>query len=347
MSLKRLIDRNPGSGQLKRFCLLFTLLLSLFVVPTQAQSGAAGTRASGRQYGVNLTFAVYQFDAARSPALEEITRLVGTFSTADDEIAHIKEKYRLEEVEVRHIRSVGLQSGQPFNDAVLLGPEYMVLWATPRDVIKGYMKLDFKVRYATEQLLDVKNIEMDNYETVILRGGRGMFGVKFFVGAGGRQESAPVERTLLISVTPEIVPLSSLRNQPTQLSHPVDQYGSPLDTKEGDKFTPPVPLDRVVPKFETGRGIRGSVILTGVVTPEGRVINVRVLRGIDSVIDERAVEAFRQYKFSPALLNGKSVHATYREELTFAAPKPTLLELQREMEKEREKEKEKEKKKKP
>ena len=87
----------------------------------------------------------------------------------------------------------------------------------------------------------------------------------------------------------------------------------------------------------------------GVVTPEGNIINIRVLRSLDPVIDERAVDAFRQYKFSPALLNAKPVFATYREELTFAAAAPSILEIeeekrkQREIEKEREKEKDKRK----
>ena len=73
------------------------------------------------------------------------------------------------------------------------------------------------------------------------------------------------------------------------------------------------------------------------------MINIRVLRSLDPVIDERAVDAFRQYKFSPALLNGKPVFATYREELTFAAPPPSLLELEQEQRKQRELEREKEK----
>jgi TonB family protein len=46
--------------------------------------------------------------------------------------------------------------------------------------------------------------------------------------------------------------------------------------------------------------VRGSVRLGGIVTPEGKIINVRVIRGIEPVIDDRAVEALRQYRFSPA-----------------------------------------------
>ena len=78
-------------------------------------------------------------------------------------------------------------------------------------------------------------------------------------------------------------------------------------------------------------------------TPEGKIINVKVARGIDPVIDERAIDALRQYRFSPALLNGKPVHATWREEITFAPGPPSILELQRAAEEERQKEKEKEK----
>jgi TonB family protein len=329
---------------------LIAILLTFVCVPfTPAQSGATTQRAGGREYGVNLTFAVYQYDAVRSPAIGEVTRLAATFSTPAEEIAYIKEKQKLEAVEVRHVRSVGLRSGETFNDAVLLGPEYMVFTLTPREVVRGYMKLDLQVRYANEALLDAKGVEFDNFETVILRGGRGMFGVKYFIGGGGRQESAPVERTLLVSVTPAIVPVASLRDRPQELSHPVDEYGSPLQLKESDRFTPPVALDRVIPKFESTRSVRGSVALASVITPEGRVTNIRVLRSLDPVIDERAVDAFRQYRFSPALLNGKPVHATYREELTFSAAPPSLLEVQEEQRKmrEMEKEKEKERKKKP
>ena len=301
---------------------LVTSLVSAFPSLCLGQSGSTSSRATGREYGVNLTFAVYQYDAQRSQALEEVTRLSGTFSSADEEIAHLKDKYKLEDVAVRHVRSAGLRHAEVFHDAVLLGPEYMTFWIGASEVIRGYMKLEVKIRYANEPLLEVKGVELDNYETVILKGGKGMFGAKQFIGAGGRQESAPVERTLLLSVTPEIVPIANLRNRPTQLSHPVDEFGTPLKLGESDRFTPPVPVDRVVPRFETGRPIRGSVLVAAVVTPEGKVINVRVLRSIDPIIDDRAVDAFRQYKFSPALLNGNAVHATVREEIFFANRQP-------------------------
>jgi TonB family protein len=309
--------------EVRRVGIAIIAMITLFAAAF-AQSGnttrTPTNRGSGYEYGVNLTFAIYQYDPQRSPAIEAVTRLNSTFSTADDEIAYIKEKQKLDEMAVRHVRSVGLRDGEPFNDAVLLGPEYMTLAFTPREVIRGFMKLDVRVRYANQPLLDAKDIELDNYETVLLRGGKGMFGVKYYIGEGGARQSTPIERALLVSVTPEIVPLANLRNRPEQLSHPVDEFGRPLVMKDSDRFTPPVAIERVAPKFDTGRPVRGSVLLAGVVTPEGKIINLRVVRSLDSMIDDRAMDAFRQYKFSPALLNGQPVYATFREEISFALP---------------------------
>jgi TonB family protein len=322
------------------------LLLALCNV-LRAQSGAGGSRAAGREYGVNLNIGVYQYDEAKSQAIEPLTRLSATYSTPGDEISFVRDKYKLEGMAVRHTRSVGLRNGETFNDAVLLGPEYMIFTVTPTQVVRGYMKLDLKVRYGKEKMLDVSGVEFENFETVLLRGGKGAFGVKYFVGAGGKQDSVPMERTLLVSVTPEIVPLSSLRKRPGEISHPVDEFGNPLTTSQADRFTPPVPLERVTPQFEAGKAVHGSVLLGGIVTLEGKLTNIRVLRSLDPVIDERAVDAFRQFKFSPGMLNGKPIYSTYREEITFAAPPPSLLDIEEEQRKQIEKEKERQKRKRP
>jgi len=341
---RRVFPLGVSPRHLRLNLLWLFLFLAIGVdLTANAQSGAGATRSGGREYGVNLTFAVFQYDAERSPALPDLSRLSGTYSSPQEEIAYLKEKNKLQEIVVRHMRSVGLHSGETFNDAVLLGPEYMVFTLTPRDVVRGIMKLDLQVRYANEPLLEVKGVAFDNFETVVVRGGKGMFGVKYFVGAGGRQESIPTERTLLVSVTPAIVPLQNLRDRPQELSHPVDQYGAVISVNASDRFTPPVALERVAPTFEAGRTVKGAVLLGGVVTPEGKITNIRVLRSLDPVIDERAVDAFRGYKFSPAVLNGKATFATYREELTFAPPPTSALEMEEEQRKQRELEKEREK----
>lgn len=46
---------------------------------------------------------------------------------------------------------------------------------------------------------------------------------------------------------------------------------------------------------------QGIVLLTAVITTEGRAINIRVLKSLDSKLDERAVEAVSKWHFRPAL----------------------------------------------
>jgi TonB family protein len=289
----------------------------LLQTPAIPQSGAARVRSGTQAYGVNLKFAILQFDANRSPALEDVTRLGQSFASLDAEAGYLKDNQKLSDVALRHNRSIGLVEGETFNDAALLGPEHMFLAVTPLEVTRGRIKLAARVRYGNESLLDARTLEVESFETVLLRGGKGMFGIKRFIGPGGRQDSAAMERTLLLSITPEIVPASSLKNRPADLSHLVDEFGAPIQLKEGDRFTPPAVIERVIPKYETGRPINGSVVVECVVTAEGKITNVRVIRTLDPDFDLRAVEAFRAYKFSAGLLNDKPASATYREELTF------------------------------
>ena len=54
-------------------------------------------------------------------------------------------------------------------------------------------------------------------------------------------------------------------------------------------------------------GLEGEVLLEMVVTAEGLVTDVRVLRRLGSGLDERAIAAVQQWKFSPALRHGVPV----------------------------------------
>lgn len=55
------------------------------------------------------------------------------------------------------------------------------------------------------------------------------------------------------------------------------------------------------------RGITGEVLLEIVVNRDGGVGEVRVLRGLDGGLNQRAVQAVRQWRFSPARLKGTAV----------------------------------------
>jgi protein TonB len=75
-------------------------------------------------------------------------------------------------------------------------------------------------------------------------------------------------------------------------------------------ITPPVPLKEVEPEFsEEARKAKfsGNVEVYLVVDEQGRPTNVRVARGVGMGLDEKAMEAVRQYKFKPGTQNGKPV----------------------------------------
>jgi protein TonB len=55
------------------------------------------------------------------------------------------------------------------------------------------------------------------------------------------------------------------------------------------------------------RGLSGDVVLEIVVRSDGRVGAVRVVQGLGAGLDERAVAAVRQWRFSPARRFGTPV----------------------------------------
>jgi TonB family protein len=85
---------------------------------------------------------------------------------------------------------------------------------------------------------------------------------------------------------------------------------------------PPRLLSQVRPQYTAAAlkaKIRGSVLLEGVVRPDGTVSDVRVLRSLDVVygLDEEAVKAFRQARFTPGTRSGQPVPVVVAFESTF------------------------------
>lgn len=78
----------------------------------------------------------------------------------------------------------------------------------------------------------------------------------------------------------------------------------------GGEVARPRPLHTPKPLYtETARKVRiqGPVILQLTLTKEGLVRDVEVLRGRPMGLTEAAVEAVREWRYEPALLNGKPV----------------------------------------
>lgn len=78
----------------------------------------------------------------------------------------------------------------------------------------------------------------------------------------------------------------------------------------GSGISAPSLLREVKPTYTEDarrRGIEGDVILEIVVRRDGGVGNVRVIRGLGAGLDQRAIDAVRQWRFSPARRQGTPV----------------------------------------
>ncbi len=272
-------------------------------------------------YGVGITVAIYQFDDIKSKKFPLVSKLNQTASTPEEEIEVITRSFGAEDVKFRYVRSIGLKEGEAFTDSQPMNDRQFTFTLTPRVITKTDVSFDFTAKYADKILLESKSVTVGSYETVMLRGERGEFGVREFQGPDG-VEKAPETRALLVTITPSVTTARSLQNKPSDISRPTDQFGSRLELTESDIFVMPSVLNRAPVKFPPGASVKGSITLEGIVTPEGRVTNVKVLDTPDTALNPKAIEAFRQYHFSPAKLNGRATYATFRETIILSKQGP-------------------------
>jgi len=83
----------------------------------------------------------------------------------------------------------------------------------------------------------------------------------------------------------------------------------------------PVVITEVDPEFsEEARKAKfsGSVEVYLIVDEMGQPVNVRVARGVGMGLDEKAVEAVKQYRFKPAMKDGKPVKVDLYVDVNFA-----------------------------
>jgi protein TonB len=88
----------------------------------------------------------------------------------------------------------------------------------------------------------------------------------------------------------------------------------------GGGVTEPKVITSVDPEFsEEARKAKfsGNVLVYFVVDENGNPTHVRVMRGVGMGLDEKAVEAVRQYKFKPGMKDGKPVKVDLAIEVNF------------------------------
>jgi TonB family protein len=95
-------------------------------------------------------------------------------------------------------------------------------------------------------------------------------------------------------------------------------YGEPEPTPSTDEkalrvgggIAPPMKIRDVRPVYPPealAAGIEGVVILETKIGADGSVEEARVLKSVDKQIDQAAIDAVRQWKFDPTLMNGQAV----------------------------------------
>lgn len=90
----------------------------------------------------------------------------------------------------------------------------------------------------------------------------------------------------------------------------------------GGQIEPPTLLRRVEPIYPALAAharVQGTVILEAMVDEQGQVQQVKVLRSIP-LLDVAALEAVRQWRYSPVILNGRPVSFVLTVVLTFSIP---------------------------
>jgi protein TonB len=90
----------------------------------------------------------------------------------------------------------------------------------------------------------------------------------------------------------------------------------------GGDVTTPVVIWQPSPEYtEEARKAKfeGTVTVSLIVNNAGIPLNVHVTKGVGMGLDEKAVEAVKQYRFKPAMQNGKPVAVFMNVEVNFEA----------------------------
>lgn len=88
----------------------------------------------------------------------------------------------------------------------------------------------------------------------------------------------------------------------------------------GGNIKPPTKTKDAPPKYPDiakQARVQGIVILEAIIDPNGNVTNVRVLRSIP-LLDQSAIDAVKQWKYEPTMLNGVPVPIVMTVTVNFA-----------------------------
>lgn len=101
--------------------------------------------------------------------------------------------------------------------------------------------------------------------------------------------------------------------------------GEDLDDTEaplvpGGRITQPTLVHKVSPEYPRAARfakVEGRVILQAVIARDGSVEDVEIVSSSSRLLDAAAIEAVREWRYTPALLNGRPVRVTFRVSVEF------------------------------
>jgi len=102
----------------------------------------------------------------------------------------------------------------------------------------------------------------------------------------------------------------------------------------GPGVAAPQAINRPTPRYTDAAreaGMQGVVMLTGIVEADGRVSNIRIQRSLDAGLDQEAIKAFEQWRFTPGTKDGQPVRVQVTVEMSFnmrggaSLPPPTSI----------------------
>jgi protein TonB len=114
-------------------------------------------------------------------------------------------------------------------------------------------------------------------------------------------ERPPLSKDSAAPVAPSVPPMPAAPGAPSEPpATPVRVAGGIQEPRKTRNVSP------VYPREAKEARVQGVVILECTISPEGKVVEVKVLRGVP-LLDEAAVTAVRQWEYTPTLLDGVPV----------------------------------------
>jgi protein TonB len=95
-------------------------------------------------------------------------------------------------------------------------------------------------------------------------------------------------------------------------SEPVYEIGNGVTVPKGT-YTPNPEFSEKARK----KKINGTVVVAMIVTAEGRVREVKVIKSLEESLDKQAIAAVRTWRFEPATKDGKPVAVHVKAEVDF------------------------------